>query len=116
MILSLVLTLAILLSKTSTSSYKLNNTYKGNNFFQQFNFATGSSNGYVQYMNESYCIQNGLINSTTDQVYIGVDHTHKFPVEQARPSVRLESKVTYNSGLIIADIQHMPQGILYIYI
>ena len=103
-----------LLPFISASSYKLNNTYQGNNFFDQFNFFTHTdySHGYVQYMNESYCVQNGLINSTADQVYIGVDHTKKLIVgDEGRPSVRIESKVFYNSGLFIADIEHMPQGI-----
>ena len=103
----------ILISIVSSSSYKLNNTYQGSNFFEQFNFFTHSdySGGYVAYMNESYCVQNGLINSTSDQVYIGVDHTNKLIVgDEGRPSVRIESKVTYNSGLFIADIEHMPQG------
>lgn len=47
-------------------------------------------------------------------MYIGVDASHKAKsigsskVRHGRDSVRLESKETYDSGLLIADIEHMP--------
>jgi hypothetical protein len=39
----------------------------------------------------------------------GVEHAS--PAPNGRMSVRLESKQSYNQGLIIADIAHMPGSI-----
>jgi hypothetical protein len=49
-----------------------------------------------------------LISTSNSSVYIGVDFKN---VTANRPSVRIESKKTYNLGLIVADISHMPGGI-----
>lgn len=45
--------------------------------------------------------------------YIGVDYTTALTVAGGvgRGSVRIESKKTYNKGLFIVDIKHMPGGI-----
>lgn len=44
---------------------------------------------------------------------MGVDHARNFTGMQVRgrPSVRIESKKTYQGGLFISDIQHMPGSI-----
>ena len=39
---------------------------------------------------------------------MGVDHTNVTP--NGRPSVRLTSKKSYDSGLVILDLAHMPVG------
>lgn len=48
----------------------------------------------------------------TGQAYLGVDTTHKYMDfnTYGRPSLRLESKKTYNGGLFVADFAHMPTG------
>lgn len=45
--------------------------------------------------------------------YLGVDYTTPLTVAGGvgRGSVRIESKKTYNKGLFIVDIKHMPGGI-----
>jgi hypothetical protein len=45
----------------------------------------------------------------TKSVFMGVDYTTKDPA--GRASVRLESKKSWNNGLLIADILHMPPAI-----
>ena len=35
---------------------------------------------------------------------------NKYPAGRGRPSVRIETKARYNSGLFIYDIDHMPTG------
>lgn len=35
---------------------------------------------------------------------------NKYPAGRGRPSVRIETKTRYNSGLFIYDIDHMPTG------
>jgi hypothetical protein len=56
----------------------------------------------------------GIISATSTQVYIGVDSSNKAELigssktKHGRDSVRLESKDTFDSGLLIADIEHMP--------
>lgn len=41
-------------------------------------------------------------------VRLGVDSTYVYEAGRGRPSVRLESKETYQHGLFIADFLHMP--------
>ena len=35
---------------------------------------------------------------------------NKYPAGRGRPSVRIQTKARYNSGLFIYDIDHMPTG------
>lgn len=63
----------------------------------------------VSYVNQATARSNGLINSTSQSVYLGVDYTNVTP--NGRPSVRLASKASYNHGLIILDLAHMPGSI-----
>ncbi|KAI9724203.1 MAG: hypothetical protein M1828_003948 [Chrysothrix sp. TS-e1954] len=83
------------------------------NFFSCFDFYTGAdpTNGYVQYVNQSYATSAGLINTANNLVHIGVDSTHKYsPTGAGRPSVRLQSKTAYTHGLYILQLTHMPFG------
>lgn len=44
--------------------------------------------------------------------YLGVDFTTPLAVNgPGRASVRIETKKTYNDGLYIVDVKHMPGGI-----
>lgn len=65
--------------------------------------------GFVQYVDQSTAEQMGLINgSTTESVSWGVDTTNQTP--EGRPSVRITSKKSYNTGLVVLDVEHMPFG------
>lgn len=63
----------------------------------------------MKYIDEDTARQSNLINgSSTSVVQFGVDVTNKTP--EGRPSIRIESKKQYGSGLIVLDIAHMPFG------
>lgn len=63
----------------------------------------------VSYISQSAASSSGLIRTDPTSVYIGVDTTNAYP-NAGRPSVRLESKKTFQRGLIILDAAHMPAG------
>jgi hypothetical protein len=70
------------------------------------------THGCVDYVNRDRATELGLTIELATAVYIGVDHNNVYGAcTPGRPSVRIESKVAYNHGLIIADIWHMPGGI-----
>lgn len=95
--------------RLAASDYNLVDNYNSNNFFDNFNFFTGSdpTHGFVSYQSQSSANTRGLINSNDGQIYMGVDHTTYNPPAPGRASVRVESKKAYNHGLFIADIAHM---------
>ena len=91
-------------SLTDDLSYK--------NFFSAFDFfnETDPTKGFVNYHNQEDATKQGLICylEDTKSVFMGVDYTTKDPT--GRASVRLESKKSWNHGLLIADIRHMPSS------
>ncbi len=68
------------------------------------------TNGYVHYVDQGTAQNKGLINTNNNQVYIGVDHTN-VASGSGRDSVRIVSNKSYNHGLFILDLAHMPGGI-----
>ncbi|KAI5463733.1 Pex12 amino terminal region-domain-containing protein [Mariannaea sp. PMI_226] len=68
------------------------------------------SHGFVSYQSQEEAFNQGLysIDPDTQVVRLGVDHKNKFLPSQGRPSIRLESKESFNHGLWIADFLHMP--------
>ncbi|KAK4983989.1 hypothetical protein LTR66_008638 [Elasticomyces elasticus] len=95
----------------SIAGYVLEDDYTPSKFFDMFSFWTTSdpTHGFVQYVDRATAQNSGLISSTSSSVYMGVDHTNVTP--NGRPSVRLTSTKSYDSGLIILDLAHMPGGI-----
>lgn len=93
-------------------AYTLQDDYSGTNFFSMFDFFTDAdpTHGYVDYVAQSAAQSAGLINTNNGQIYMGVD-TKNVASGRGRQSVRLTSKATYNSGLIILDLAHMPGSI-----
>ncbi|OAX83878.1 hypothetical protein ACJ72_01755 [Emergomyces africanus] len=96
----------------SQAGYVLKDEYNSQNFFQEFNFFTGDdpTHGYVDYVDKSTAESQGLVSTTGNAIYMGVDST-RIASGRGRSSVRVESKRTYDRGLIITDIEHMPGGI-----
>lgn len=94
------------------AAYTLKDDYSGTNFFSMFDFFTDAdpTHGYVDYVAQSAAQSAGLINTNNNQAYIGVD-TKNVASGRGRQSVRLTSKATYNTGLIILDLEHMPGSI-----
>lgn len=92
------------------AGYALEDDYNPSSFFSMFSFFTAGdpTNGFVQYVDEGTAQSSGLISTNGDNVYIGVDTTNI--ATNGRPSVRVTSNKAYNHGLIILDLEHMPEG------
>lgn len=83
---------------------------QGDTFFGAFDFeaAPDPTHGYIDYVNQSECEKAGIINVTAKQVRMAVDN--RKVQQEPRKSVRLASKATYNSGLFVIDVEHLPTG------
>ncbi len=102
---------ATALFELGLAGYTLEDDYMKEDFYSNFNFFTGAdpTQGFVEFVNEATAKSTGLISAnSTGAAQWGVDHTNKCP--NGRPSIRLESKKTYSSGLIVLDVAHMPFG------
>lgn len=95
--------------------YELVDEYSADVFFSKFNYYDGydPTYGHVQYVNESVAVQNGYTyySEQSDSAIIKSDTTGLFPNGgPGRPSIRITSDNTYNHGLFIMDMKHMPAG------
>mmetsp|Transcript_110892 Transcript_110892/g.278806 ORF Transcript_110892/g.278806 Transcript_110892/m.278806 type:complete len:360 (+) Transcript_110892:89-1168(+) len=93
--------------------YALHETYAGADFFSKWDFwsAPDPSGGSVQYADRSTAAAAGLARATAaDGAYLGVDMTSAANNATGRKSVRIQSKATYNAGLFIVDVKHIPTG------
>ncbi|KAF2198574.1 beta-1,3-1,4-glucanase [Delitschia confertaspora ATCC 74209] len=115
------LTLALattLFLNPAVATYKIVDDYTSNtsDFFSLFNFFTepDPTQGFVSYQPYSSAVASKLIGRMPDNsIYIGVDYTTKLSVafnSPGRASIRIEGKKSYNWGLMIADIWHMPDS------
>ncbi|KAF2804641.1 uncharacterized protein BDZ99DRAFT_425457 [Mytilinidion resinicola] len=105
------LTLSTLLAPVSATLYGIKDSYAGSTFFNGFTFISDPdpTHGYVKYLDQADATNAGLVKTVGAAAYMGVDFTNKYSASAVgRPSVRIESKNTYNHGLFIADIAHMP--------
>ena len=95
----------------SCAGYTLQDDYTSN-FFSMFDFFTDDdpTNGYVNYVDQTTAQSSGLINTDNGAIYVGVDSTN-VASGRGRNSVRLTSKASYNTGLVILDLAHMPGSI-----
>jgi len=117
---------AAALFELSIAGYVLEDDYT-TDFYSNFNFFTGADptegwsavearmthanlhEGFVKYVDEATARKTDLINgSSTSAAHFGVDTQNKTP--NGRPSLRIESKKKYDSGLIVLDVAHMPFG------
>jgi len=98
------------LSNAAGGAYTLTDDLSYKNFFSAMDAYDGSdpTQGFVQYQSLTQAVERNLVGylDDTKSVFMGVDYTTKDP--KGRASVRLESKKTWNQGLLIADIAHMP--------
>lgn len=95
----------------SNTTYQLQDNYDGTNFFDGFDFYSGTdpTHGFVDYLDEKTALKAGLAGYSADMIYLGVDHTSD-NVTSGRASTRVSSTKTYTKGLFLADINHMPTG------
>lgn len=110
--LALVVLAALLLAAASTEGgYVLSHDYSGPNFFDHFDFWSydDPTHGYVDYVTQQQAQEWGLIKASSAGVYIGADHS-SISSGRGRAAVRISSKATFNGGLFLNDLSHMPTG------
>ncbi|KAJ3535840.1 hypothetical protein NM208_g6967 [Fusarium decemcellulare] len=114
-------------AQCQAATYTLKKTYDASNFFDSFYFRDRAyydtidpsyggdpTHGSVNYLSKKDALSSGIVNTNNGKVYLGVDFTKKASLlgssktRHGRNSVRLESKETWSSGILIADIEHMP--------
>lgn len=97
----------------STATWSLVDNYSGSTFFDNWNFFdyADPTNGYVDYLSKADAVAANLtyVNSA-GQAVTAVDSTNDYANGTNRPSVRLQSKKSYATGLVLWDIEHMPVG------
>ncbi|KXT07626.1 hypothetical protein AC578_10124 [Pseudocercospora eumusae] len=99
-------------STTACAGYVLQDDYfSGGSFFDKFDFFADDdpTHGFVTYKNYDACIDEDLIRNTSTNIVMKVDDTNVTP--NGRPSVRISSKNSYNTALIVLDLDHMPGSI-----
>ena len=82
-----------------------------NAYFGSLGLADGRSEpsgGFVNYVSYEEALELGLVAYINDKVFIGADSLGVVNVGTGRNSVRLESKRSFDEGLLIADIARMP--------
>ncbi|RMZ81172.1 hypothetical protein DV737_g2635, partial [Chaetothyriales sp. CBS 132003] len=75
-----------------------------------FKVDTDPTEGYVTYVDQSTASSASLISTSNNTVYMGVDSTN-VASGSGRKSVRITSKNSYDTGLVILDLEHMPGSI-----
>ncbi|CAK7566755.1 MAG: hypothetical protein SEPTF4163_004707 [Sporothrix epigloea] len=102
---------SLLTATAQATSYSLVDNYNSSNFFSNFAFfdAADPTNGFVDYADAQTASQNGLAGYVNNMVYLGADYTTTYP-PSGRASTRVTSTKSYEKGLFVADIQHMPVG------
>jgi hypothetical protein len=92
--------------------YTLTDDLSGKRFPNNFDLFSDQdpTNGFVAYQPLDSAIENKYIGylptQNTTNIFLGVDYTNITPA--GRPSTRAESKKSWNHGLLLADIRHMP--------
>jgi len=91
--------------------YVLTNQFSGPEFFDQFLFSVDNdpTEGYVNYVSQGQATSENLIQVQDSYVYIGADHLN-IASGRGRNSVRISSTISWNEGLFIMDLLHMPSG------
>jgi hypothetical protein len=78
-----------------------------------FDFFTASdpTHGFVDYVSKDEANRLGLLNVTSSGAFrMAADSKHVPSSKNGRKSIRLSSKQSFNSGLFIIDLAHMPAG------
>jgi len=110
--LPLIAVILIVAQAAPARGYQLSANYSGATFFNHWDFYNQKdpTNGYVYYVTKQQAVQWDLISSNHEgQVYIGCDST-TISSGSGRASVRIQTQDSWNSGLFVLDLDHMPQG------
>lgn len=89
------------------SSYTLYKTVDSTSFLDFFDFSTKDYNhGNVQYVSESDAKKLNMLRLDNNQIYLGAE----MQTWGRRKSTKVLSKETFNKGLFIMELKHMPAG------
>lgn len=96
----------------SAEPYQLHEAYVGEDFFSKWDFFTAPdpTRGFTKYVDGPTAMAEGLAKAMKDGVYMGVDMISVANPKHLRHAVRIQSKATFNEGLFIVDVEHMPTG------
>ena len=102
---------SLMLIHTSIAGYMLTDHYSKDTFFGNFTAFTGEdpTHGFVNYLNYELGASSKLmqtVRNAGDASYLGVDPA-AFS-NNGRKSMRISSKKTFNKGLFVVDLLHMP--------
>ena len=105
--------LCTLLAPSFAEAYKLDKRFDASNFLNSFDFISNYdkfTGGCASYVARDEATSMGLARTIGNQVYLGVDNNSVVDVtpQGGRKSVRLESHDTIDSGIIIANFEHLP--------
>lgn len=95
------------------AEYVHHEDYMSGDFFSKWDFisADDPTHGFVDYVTAERAVQENLVKTTDNGIFIGVDNHSQVPFgSRGRASVRLESIQRYNDGLFIISLEHAPTG------
>uniref|UniRef100_A0A914DB93 GH16 domain-containing protein n=1 Tax=Acrobeloides nanus TaxID=290746 RepID=A0A914DB93_9BILA len=100
---------------SSANAYVLTKSYDSSNWLNDDTFSYANSNGdFTVYVDKNTATSKGLVKTQNGKVYVGMDNTTVLPWNdtsvKGRDAVRLNSISTYNAGLFILNLDHMPTG------
>jgi len=98
-------------SASPTSTFKIAQSYAGNDFWSQWSFFTAPdpTGGTVTYVDVNTAQSEGLVSVTSNgSAIMKVDTTPV--VTGGRKTVRIQSQYVFTGGLILLDATHMPTG------
>lgn len=95
----------------SGGAYMKEHSYVGTDFFDNFWFWRWKdpTHGHVKYVDKEEAMKAGFAKASHDRVYIGPDMDHRTD-GRPRRSVKIYSNQIFNSGLVVATLDHMPTG------
>ena len=90
-----------------SQAYSQVQAFTGSSFFDNFDYFTAMdpTNGFVEYLSADEARASNLTATTSNSVVIKAGST---ATQSGVPSIRIQSRMTFDKALIIADIAHMP--------
>jgi hypothetical protein len=104
--------LLLLLLASEVFAYRLVDNFHGSSFFGGWDFygnRPDPTHGYVRYTTRDEATNWQLIKVAGDRVIIAADST-RTSSGSGRASVKITTKKSYNGGLFVIDLNHMPEG------
>ncbi|PVH95820.1 glycoside hydrolase family 16 protein [Periconia macrospinosa] len=104
---------ALVSTTVAQTPYGLTWNFNSSNFFDNFNFVeapdSAFTNGFAKYVSQDKAESNGLATIADSKVRLGVDTTNNYAASSTgRESVRLQSRESFDNGLLVADFAHIP--------